>query len=119
MALSHLACKALDEASVAEARVSDHRIRWRVIERLAGYACRLRAWEAAVRLYAAAAQSRSGAQDLVDPAERDLRERDRAAAQGALGLDAFEAAGQAGESLSLPQALELAGAVLAQTRPAE
>ena len=64
-------------------------------------------------------QSRSGAHDLVDPAERDLRARDRAAALSALGPDAFVAAGQAGESLSLPQALELAGAVLAQTRPAE
>ena len=107
----------LDEASAAQARVSDQRVRWRVVERVAGYACRLGAWETAVRLYAAAEQGRSGTHDLVDPAERDLRARDRAAALDALGPDAFAAAEQAGESLSLPQALELARAALAQTRP--
>ena len=113
-----LAREALDEASIAEARVSDQRIRWRVIERIAAYACRLGAGEAAVRLYAAAEQGRSRTHDLVDPAERDLRERDREALN-ALAPDAFVADGQAGEPLSLPRALELAGTVLAQTRPDE
>jgi predicted ATPase/transcriptional regulator with XRE-family HTH domain len=112
-----LARQALEEASAAQARVGDQRVRWRMVERVAGYICRLGAGESTVRLYAAAEQGRSRTHDLVDPAERDLRARDRSVAQGALGLDAFALAEQAGVSLSLPQALELARVALAQTQP--
>jgi tetratricopeptide (TPR) repeat protein len=114
-----LVWQAMDEASAAQARVSDQRVRWRVVERAAGYACRLGAWETAVRLYAAAEQGRSGMHDLVDPAERDLRTRDRAAALSSLGPDAFAAAERAGGVLALAPALELARAALAQTQSGE
>jgi tetratricopeptide (TPR) repeat protein len=114
-----LARQAIDEAMAAQGRVGDQRIRWRVAERVAGYACRLGAWETAVRLHAAAEQNRSRAHDLVDPAERDLRARDRAAALDTLGPNAFAAAEQAGSALSLAQAFEQARATLAQTRSDE
>ncbi len=114
-----LAWQALDEASATQARVGDQRVRWRVVERVAGYACLLGAWETAVRLYAAAEQGRARAHDLVDPAERDLRARDRATALDVLGAEATSAAEQAGATLSLPRALELARAALAQARPDE
>jgi predicted ATPase/transcriptional regulator with XRE-family HTH domain len=107
-----LARQALDDAGAAQARVSDQRVRWRVVERAASFALRLSAWEAAIRLYAAAEQGRSRTHDLVDPAEHDLRARDRAAALDALSLDAFAAAEHAGSTLALPQALELARAAM-------
>jgi tetratricopeptide (TPR) repeat protein len=112
-----LARLALDEAVATQARVGDPCVRWRVIERVAGYACRLGAWETAVRLYAAAERGRSRTYDLVDPAERDLRARDRAAARDALGPDAFAAAEHVDGMPSLSQALELACAALARARP--
>jgi predicted ATPase/transcriptional regulator with XRE-family HTH domain len=112
-----LARQALDEASVAQARVSDQRVRWRVVERIAGYACRLGTWKIAVRLYAASEQARSLTHDLVDPAECELRARDRAMAHSALGPDAFAVTEHIGSVLMLPQALELAGAVFMKTRP--
>jgi predicted ATPase/DNA-binding XRE family transcriptional regulator len=108
-----LARQALDEASAAQVRVVDQRARWRVVERVAGYACRLGAWEVAVRLYDAAERGRSCTHDLVDPAECELRARDRAAALDALGLDAITAAAQIGGALTLPPALELTRALLA------
>ncbi|HEY7984317.1 MAG TPA: tetratricopeptide repeat protein, partial [Ktedonobacterales bacterium] len=89
--------QALDEASAAQVRVGDQRVRWRVVERAAGYARRFGDWETTVRLYAAAERNRDLAHDLVDPAERDLRARDRAAVLTALGPDAVAAAeGSAG-----------------------
>jgi predicted ATPase/transcriptional regulator with XRE-family HTH domain len=122
IALDHdnlaLAWQALDEASATQARASNQHVRWRVVERVAGYACRLGAWETSGRLYAAAAQGRSRILDLIDPAERALQERDRAAALGALGLDAIVEAERIGSTLALPQALALARVVLAQSRPA-
>jgi predicted ATPase/transcriptional regulator with XRE-family HTH domain len=110
--------QALDEASAAQVRVGDQRVRWRVVERVAGYACRLGAWETTVTLSAAAERHRALAHDLVDPAERDQRARDRAAVLGALGPDAFATAERAASSLTLTQALELSRAALAQTTPA-
>jgi hypothetical protein len=80
-------------------------VRWRVVERVAGYACRLGAWEVTVRLYDASERGRAHTHDLVDPAERELRARDRATAKGAIGPHAID------DVLMLPQALELADAV--------
>lgn len=108
-----LARQATDEASAAQGGVSDPRAlaRGRAV---GGYASRLGAWETAARLYAAAEQGRSRTHDLVDPAERDLRARDRAAALDALGPAAFLSAEQADGPLALSQALELACSTLTQ-----
>jgi predicted ATPase/transcriptional regulator with XRE-family HTH domain len=108
---------ALDEASIAQARVTDQRVRWRVVERVASYVCRCGAWEVAARLYAAAARARSRTRDPVDPIERELRARDRAAMLHALGPDAVCAAEQTGSALTLPHALKLARAVYIETCP--
>ena len=109
-----LACArhALDEASVAQVRVVDQRVRWRVVERGAGYACRLGAWEIAVRLYAAAERGRSRTHDLVDPTERAMRARDRVVLFDALGPVAIAAAEHSDAVLTLPRALELARTAL-------
>jgi predicted ATPase/transcriptional regulator with XRE-family HTH domain len=112
-----LARQVLDEASAAQARVSDQRVRWRVVERVAGYACRLGAWEVAVRLHDSAERGRSRMHDLVDPAERDLRARDRSTALAALSPDAFAVAQHIEGALLLPHALELAGAMFKEPRP--
>lgn len=109
--------QALDEASAAQAIVADQRVRWRVVERLASYACCCGAWEVAVRLYAAAERARSRTRDPVDPIERELRARDRAALLHALGPDAVCAAEQVDSALTLPHALELARAVCIESRP--
>ena len=109
--------QALDEASAAQVRVGDQRVRWRVVERIAGYACRLGTWEVAIRLYDASERGRSHMHDLVDPAERELRAWDRATAQGALGPDAIAPTEQIDGPLMLPHALELAGTVFMETRP--
>ncbi|HKV82926.1 MAG TPA: tetratricopeptide repeat protein [Ktedonobacterales bacterium] len=108
-----LARQTMDEAIGAQIRVSDQRVRWRVVERTAAYVCRLGDWKTTTRLYAAAEQGRPITRDLVDPAERDLRERDRAAALHALAPDVFAALEMAGRSLPLNVALELARVVLA------
>ncbi|HEV2404475.1 MAG TPA: tetratricopeptide repeat protein, partial [Ktedonobacterales bacterium] len=105
--------RAMEDALVAQARVSDPRVRWRVVERIAAYASRRGAWEATARLYAAVEQGRPPRRDLVDPAERDLRTRDREAARYTLGPDAFAAAESAGRRLTLPQAIEAARVALA------
>jgi predicted ATPase/transcriptional regulator with XRE-family HTH domain len=112
-----LAWQALDEASAAQVRVSDQRARWRVVERIAGYACRCGLWETALRLYDASERGRSRTHDMVDPAERDLRARDSAMAIDALGPDAISATEHIDGVLMLTRALELAGAVLLETRP--
>ena len=109
-----LARRALGEAITAQVRVSDQRVRWRVVERVAAYAARRGAWEIAARLYAAAEQGRPPTLDLVDPAERDLRAGDGAAALHILGSDAYAVNQQVGRSLSLPQALAVARAALVQ-----
>jgi tetratricopeptide (TPR) repeat protein len=112
-----LASGALREASAVQVRVGDQRARWRVVERVAGYACRLGAWEATLRLYAAAERGRAHTHDLTDPAERELRARDRAAALAELNRDALAEADYGDGVLTLQHALELARAVLAQTHP--
>ena len=105
-----LAHRALVEASALASRVSDPRFQWRLVERAAGYACHQGAFASALRLYAAAMRGRSATQDFVDPAERQLRARDQAAALNALG----EVAGvnaeltRADEVLPLQRAMELA-----------
>lgn len=108
--------QALDEASAVQVRVGDQRLRWRVVERLAGYAFQLGFWETAVTLYAAAERGRSLTRDMVDPAERELRTRDRATALKLLTTDAFAAAERAGTLLALGEALEVASATLAPQR---
>ncbi|MGH2517084.1 MAG: ATP-binding protein [Ktedonobacterales bacterium] len=108
-----LARQAMDEAIAAQVRVSDQRVRWRVVERAGGYAGCLGVWATAVCLYAAAEQGRALTHDLMDPAERDLRARDRAAALHALSSGAFAAAERAGRLFSPPRAVELARAALA------
>ena len=115
-----LARRTLDEAIAAQVRVSDQRVRWRVVERIAAYAARKGAWASSLRLFAAAKQGRPVTRDLVDPAERELREQDCAAAFHAIGEDAGSAAERAGQNLSLAQALEVARAALngsGQTEP--
>jgi predicted ATPase/transcriptional regulator with XRE-family HTH domain len=110
-----LARQALDEARAAQVRVVDQRVRWRVVERVAGYACHLGAWEIALRLYDAAERGRAHLHDLVDPAERELRARDRATVQGVLGLDVAPATEHSDDTLMLPRALELASAMFRET----
>ncbi|HLY30577.1 MAG TPA: tetratricopeptide repeat protein [Ktedonobacterales bacterium] len=112
-----LAGQALNEAIATQVRVSDQRVRWRVVERAAGYVCRLGAWEIAIRLYNAAAQGRSYLHDLVDPAERELRAQDRATALVRLGPDTLAAMEHIDDALMLPQALEMVGSALKETRP--
>jgi tetratricopeptide (TPR) repeat protein len=109
--------QALDEASTVQARVSDRRVRWRVVERIAGYACACGLSETALRLYDAAEQGRSHSHDLVDPAERDLRARDRATARSALGPDILAATEHTDDVLMLAHALELASSVFREPRP--
>jgi predicted ATPase/transcriptional regulator with XRE-family HTH domain len=112
-----LARQALEEASAAQVRVLDQRVRWRLVERAAGYACRLGAWEVAVRLYAAAERGRSRTHDLVDPAECELRARDRAMVLAALGPDTISAAEHSEGVVTLPHALDLARTAFMKTRP--
>ncbi len=114
-----LAGQALDEAIVTQVRVSDQRVRWRVVERVAGYACRFGAWELPIRLYSAAEQGRSHLHDLVDPAERELRARDRATALAMLGPAApatLEQLEHSDDALMLPQAFKMVEAALAALR---
>lgn len=111
-----LAGQALDEAFATQVRVSDQRVRWRVVERAAGYACRFGAWEVAIRLYTAAQQERSSLHDLVDPAERALRVRDRATARSRLGPHTLAGWEPSDDALSLPQAIEMVGAALREMR---
>lgn len=112
-----LVWRAMDEAISAQVRVSDQRVRWRVVERIAAYASRQGAWETATRLYAAVEQGRPPALDLVDPAERELRDQDRAAALQVLGSDAYAANERVGRGFTLPQALVVARAALAHSQP--
>ena len=110
-----LAGQALNEAIATQVRVSDQRVRWRVVERVAGYVGRCGAWEVAIRLYEAAKQGRSSLHDLVDPAERELRARDRAAALATLGPEVLAALEHSNDALTLPQALEMVVAALMET----
>ncbi len=112
-----LAGQALDEAVAAQVRVSDQRARWRVVERVAGYARRFSAWEVAIRLYAAAEQGRAYLHDLVDPAERALRAQDRTMALAILGAGVVAALEHSADALTLPQAYEMVGAALRAMRP--
>jgi predicted ATPase/transcriptional regulator with XRE-family HTH domain len=108
------ASRTLEDASTAQARVSDPRVRWRVVERAAGYACRRGLHEPAVRLYAAAERGRAQICDLVDPAERELRARDLDTLRAALGESAWASCVAAGQTLSLNDALALARRALRQ-----
>jgi hypothetical protein len=93
-------------------RVSDRRVQWRVVERVAALACRQGGVDIGVRLYAAAERGRAALHDLVDPAEHDLRMRDRAAARDALGEQAYADAARAGKDCALEEAAELARGVI-------
>lgn len=99
--------EALEEASTAQARVSDARVRWRVVERAAGYACRRGLRELAVRLYAAAEQGRARTCDLVDPAERELRAREMDTLRATLGESTWAGCLAEGQALSLNDAIAL------------
>jgi len=110
-----LAGQAINEAIATQARVGDQRVRWRVVERAAGYARRSGAWEVAIRLYHAAEHGRARLHDLVDPAERDLRARDRATALARLdpaSRAAIEQLERSDDTLMLPEALDMVSAAL-------
>ena len=108
-----LAWQVISEANILVSRVSDRRIQWRVVERGAAIACRQGAFDAAVRLYAAAARGRDALHDLVDPAERDLRALDHATALDALGEQVLAEAARGGQALSFDEAAELARVAIA------
>lgn len=100
--------QALDMAFTKLSGVSDPRVHLRVVERSAGYVCCHQAFADTARLYAAAECGRASRYDLVDPAERDLRARDLAAARQSLGMRAFDEAIRTGQVLSPVEALAAA-----------
>ncbi|HEX8732212.1 MAG TPA: tetratricopeptide repeat protein, partial [Ktedonobacterales bacterium] len=81
---------------------------WRVVERIATLLARRGDVELAARLSAAAIARREATPRLVEPAERDMRERDLACLRASLAASALATCFAEGQALSLDAAVGLA-----------